>query len=58
MEGRYIGENKLLYNVMNYTRTYRTPGLHVEMNFEKAFVSEGWDFIHLLDRLGFGQLIR
>ena len=40
MKGRYIGENiRLLYDVLVYTSFYKTPGLLLAVDFEKAFDS-------------------
>lgn len=44
---------------MNYTERNSIPGLHMIIDFEKAFDSISWDFIYqTLDIFSFGQPIK
>ena len=54
--GRYIGENtRLLYDVMSYTEHNNIPGIILLVDFEKAFDSISWKFMHhVLDFFNFG----
>ena len=56
IKGRYIGENiRLIYDLMNYTEENNIPGLLLLIDFEKAFDSLSWQFIHkALKFLNFG----
>lgn len=46
ISGRYIGENnRLIYDLMNYTENNYIPGVLVMIDFEKAFDSVAWEFI-------------
>ena len=60
IKGRYIGENtRLIYDIMNYAEINDIPGLIVLIDFEKAFDSLAWSFIHkTLDFFNFGQVIK
>ena len=60
MKGRYIGENiRMLYNVLLFTERENIPGLLITIDFEKAFDSVSWSFIHkALDFLNFGPDIK
>ena len=53
--GRYIGNStRLVYDTMNFTETKNIPGLLMLIDFEKAFDSISWNFIHKpLTYLGF-----
>ena len=55
--GRYIGDNiRLIYDMIHYLDTEDSPGLLVTIDFEKAFDSVDWDFMHkVLKRFGFGR---
>ena len=45
--GRYIGENtRLIYDIMHYTEQQQIPGLLLLIDFEKAFDTISWKFIH------------
>ena len=45
--GRYIGENtRLIYDILNYTENENIPGLLLFIDFEKAFDSVSWKFLH------------
>ena len=60
MKGRYIGENiRLLYDTMLYTKEHDLNGLLLSVDFEKAFDSIAWSFIHkALDKFNFGEDIK
>ena len=61
IKGRYIGENtRLIYDLMSFTEENHVPGLLLLIDFEKAFDSLSWQFIHkALKYLNFGpSLIR
>ena len=61
IKGRYIGENtRLIYDLMSFTEENHIPGLLLLIDFEKAFDSLSWQFIHkALKYLNFGpSLIR
>ena len=60
MQGRFIGENvRLVYDILAYTENEHKPGLLMLVDFEKAFDSISWDFIHtVLTFLNFGPDIR
>ena len=55
--GRYIGDNiRLIYDMIHYLDTEDSPGLLVTIDFEKAFDSIIWGFMHkVLNRFGFGE---
>ena len=57
--GRYVGENtRLLYDIMQYADDNNLPGLLLLVDFEKAFDSLSFNFIHkVLSFFGFGQSI-
>ena len=52
---RYIGENiRLIYDIMTYTEQHDIPGILLLIDFEKAFDSLSWSFIHkVLDIFNF-----
>ncbi len=58
--GRYMGENtRQVYDIMNYVEKNNIPGLLLLIDFEKAFDSISWKFIHkVLHYFQFGQSIR
>ena len=61
IKGRYIGENtRLIYDLLSFTEENHIPGLLLLIDFEKAFDSLSWEFIHkALKYLNFGpSLIR
>ena len=60
ISGRYIGENiRTLYDVMNYTEKNNIPALLLLIDFEKAFDSVAWPYIHkVLDFFNFGESIK
>ena len=60
LSGRYIGENiRTLYDLMAYTETNNIPGLLLLIDFEKAFDSVAWSFIHkTLEFFNFGDSIK
>ena len=60
IKGRYIGENtRLIYDIMFYTELNDIPGLLLIIDFEKAFDSISWSFIHkTLDIFNFKTSIK
>ena len=47
LSGRYIGETtRLVYDLMHYTEINKIPGMLMLINFEKAFDSISWSFLH------------
>ena len=60
ISGRYIGENiKMLYDLMGYTEKSNIPALLLLIDFEEAFDSVSWSFIHkVLDFFNFGDSIK
>ena len=59
VSGRYIGDStRLVYDIMNFTETKNIPGLLMLIDFEKAFDSISWNFIHkTLTYLGLGETV-
>ena len=60
IEGRSIVENlRVIYDVMKFTEEQKIPGLIMLIDFEKAFDSLSWNFLHkCLKYLNFGESIR
>ena len=60
LKGRFIGENtRLIYDMLQYTEENNIPGLLILIDFEKAFDSLSWSFIHkALKFLNFGNSFR
>ena len=60
LSGRYIGENiRTLYDLMAYTEKNKIPALLLLIDFEKAFDSIAWSFIHkVLHFFNFGESIK
>ncbi|MCU7951650.1 MAG: reverse transcriptase family protein, partial [gamma proteobacterium symbiont of Bathyaustriella thionipta] len=60
IKGRSIVENvRIIYDVMKFTEENDIPGLILLIDFEKAFDSLSWDFLHkCLRYLNFGESIR
>ena len=58
--GRYIGENiRLVYDVLFETKQQQIPGLLLSIDFQQAFDSISWKFIHkVLDYFNFGPSIK
>jgi len=54
--GRYIGNNiRFIYDLINYLNVSKKPGLLLSIDFEKAFDSVDWKFMHkVLKAFGFG----
>lgn len=47
VKGRYISENaKLILDVLDYFTTQNESGIHLFLDFEKAFDSVEWDFVY------------
>ena len=59
LSGRYLGENtRLIYDIMHYTEEKHIPGLLLLIDFEKAFDTISWEFIHkCLKIFNFGNSI-
>ena len=55
--GRYMGENsRQIYDIMQYAEENNIPGLLLLIDFEKAFDSLSWKFIHeVLTLFNFGN---
>jgi hypothetical protein len=60
MADRYIGNNtRLIYDLINYCNTNKLTGLLLCIDFEKAFDSLDWKFMHkVLKAFGFKNDIR
>ena len=60
IKGRYIGENiRLLNDLMSYAESNKLSGIFLFVDFEKAFDSLEWDFMHgALKAFNFGSVIR
>ena len=57
VKGRYIGDNiRLLYDMIHHLDEEKLPGLLVSIDYEKAFDSVDWNFMHsALEQYGFGK---
>ena len=57
MSNRFIGEStRLIYDVMHYTQCNDIPGLLMLIDFQKAFDSVSWKFLHsILTLFGFKE---
>ena len=55
MRVRFIGENtRLIYDIMHYTKEENISGLLMLIDFQKAFNSVSWKFLHsALNLFGF-----
>ena len=60
IKGRYIGQNiRLLNDLMNFTDVNKIPGILLFIDFEKAFDTLEWSFLHqALEIFNFGPKIR
>lgn len=60
ISGRYLGENtRLIYDIMHYVEEKNLPGLLLLVDFEKAFDSLSWKFIHnVLNFFQFGSSVK
>ena len=60
IKGRSIVENlRVIYDIMKFTEEQNIPGLIMLIDFEKAFDSLSWNFLHkCLEYLNFGESIR
>ena len=60
IKGRYIGQNiRLLDDLMNFTDVNKIPGILLFIDFEKAFETLEWSFLHrALEIFNFGPMIR
>ena len=56
IKNRYIGYNiRSINDIINYTHLTKTPGILLQLDFEKAFDSVSWNFLHqCLDHFNFG----
>ena len=59
IKGRFIGQNiRLLDDVMNFTDVNKIPGILLFIDFEKAFDTLEWSFLHrALEVFNFGPKI-
>jgi len=57
VEGRYIGNNiRFIYDLIDYLKVSKLPGLLLSVDFEKAFDSLDWSFMNrVLEAFGFGN---
>ena len=60
VKGRFIGESiRLITDTMHFTKEKNIPGVAVFLDFEKAFDSIEWNFIHkCLETFNFGSDLR
>ena len=60
VKGRFIGESfRLIADTMHFTKEKNIPGITVFLDFEKAFDSIEWNFIHkYLETFNFGLDLR
>ena len=60
VKGRFIGESfRLIADTMHFTKEKNIPGITVFLDFEKAFDSTEWNFIHkYLETFNFGLDLR
>ena len=60
VKGRFIGQNvRLLNDIMKYTELNKIPGIMILIDFEKAFDTLDWQFLHnTLNYLNFGPNLR
>ena len=60
ISGRYIGDNiRLIYDLIAHLDGNNLPGLLLNIDFEKAFDSLDWGFMHkVLEAFGFGRGFR
>ena len=56
IRGRYIGENiRMVFDALFYAQLQQKPGLLLLIDFEKAFDSISWDFLHeVIKKFNFG----
>lgn len=59
VKGRYIGENILISDVLDFTKEQKISGILVALDFREAFDSLEWPFImRILDAFNFGSSIK
>jgi hypothetical protein len=60
LPGRFIGKNvRLMHDIMFETEKQNIPGMLFTIDFEKAFDTVSWEYIHkVLDIFNFGNSIK
>ena len=60
IKGRSLVENiRVIYDIMKFTEEQQIPGLILLIDFEKAFDSLSWNYLHkALQNLNFGESVR
>ena len=60
IKNRFIGENiRTVLDILEYTEKQNIPGLMLCLDFQKAFDSLEWNFMHsVLDKFNFGQTFK
>ena len=60
IKGRSLVENiRVIYDIMKFTEEQQIPGLILLIDFEKAFDSLSWNYLHkALQHLNFGESVR
>ena len=60
IKNRYIGENiRILTDITQYTAIHKIPAILLQLDFEKAFDSVSWSFMHfVLKKYNFGPSFR
>ena len=56
LKGRYIGQNiRLIFDILEYTKENKIPGILTFLDFEKAFDTINWEVIQdALNTFGLG----
>ena len=60
IRGRYIGDNiRIMLDILEMTKNEVDPGIMVMVDFEKAFDTVSWDFLHkTLEFFNFGPTFK
>ncbi len=60
MSGRFTGDNvRLVYDILSYAKVKNKEGILLLIDFEKAFDSISWSFLHnTLEYFNFGENLR